>query len=335
MYQTREQLGKKVILNAAEDAQRKEAVALYEMAARPERTITTSKKFEKLRSQPWMNQLALLMIRFARSQDITRGTWPLGRFEQRLTDGGTPLPDGLAIEQAVHQVERTMAAADGRWFHHNIIRPLSRRLGSVVGGAESISELPRGESGTWIRATYRMHKEQALVHLHDAARRGVGELRELAKWHLEQAVRAKNEGDDKESAHQCYWYDVTLAAALVLEKLAQAKDFSELELILHDRSSWESEHPHDSTIVAEAAHQINPMLTEESWGFAYCFDIAREVRRQLLRTDPWQEDHWKGIPKRPGVSCEDEWLRWPCTVAFQARVRPRTARLCDSALFAN
>ena len=124
------------------------------LAKQPVRDLRKNKRFAELRADPWKFELAVLMVRFARSSDVSSDTWPYERFEHKLNMGGTPIPYELDVPQAIAIVSddlRRLAPATANtkaWYEANIERPLAQRATQTRFGA---SHLDDEQTGTWLR----------------------------------------------------------------------------------------------------------------------------------------------------------------------------------------
>ena len=144
------------------------------LAKQPVRDLRKNKRFAELRADPWKFELAVLMVRFARSSDVSSDTWPYERFEHKLNMGGTPIPYELDVPQAIAIVSddlRRLAPATANtvaWYEANIERPLAQRATQTRFGA---SHLDDEQTGTWLRGrTSDVDLEQLSVTAMDIGR---------------------------------------------------------------------------------------------------------------------------------------------------------------------
>lgn len=307
---------KKMILNAAIDAVRKESVAAFGLTARPDRTIRQAKKFSLLREQQWQEELAVEMVWFARSQDVVDG-WPYERFIDRLETKGISLPAGLTIAAAVEEVDRSLARLDPKFHANNIDIPMSRRASSVLVGTPSLlTGQDETESGSWVRARANDQQEQALIELHQTSVRAARLLRQRAKqvWlasgslpaggnQQKSQLRSQREnrlrsrparesqlgnlrGSQQTLATCEYEAAVFDAAATVFERISQAPNYDEFDVIVRlcEPVAHDPEMP-DLPLATLIANQRKPHWKHTKGWDQFARDIGWEVKAAIATLD--------------------------------------------------
>lgn len=273
---------KTAIRNAAIDAVRKDSVAEFGLAAKPERSIRTAKKFEILRQYPWAEELAVEMVWFARSQDVSDG-WPYERFASRLETKGIELPTDLTIQGAVDAVDKSMAKLDQKFHSNNVDRPMSRRASSVLTGTQSLSAEPNNaESGTWVRARVSDQGEQSLVDLHQTSVRAAKALRnraeelQLKRRRMGARVSARRK---REVEYDAAVYEAT---ARVLDAVSRAQDYREFDVLIRfNEPVGKGLEGATLPLVNLVASQIKPRWKHTKGWDQFADDIAWEISRAI------------------------------------------------------
>lgn len=147
----------------------RESDAAQGMAARPGRDLRTAEWAKPLRDpeNPWMLELAIQMVWFARNDDrLVDNSWDYERFSQALQKENLPLPEGMTIEKAVDQVQDILRKVGSRkpkhrggkddpsipedagWYELNVGRPLHQKRTRLDVGAQALDAPFRDGAGS-------------------------------------------------------------------------------------------------------------------------------------------------------------------------------------------
>lgn len=277
------------IENFLQDVAR-ESDAAQGMAARPDRDLRTAVWAKLLRDpqNPWMLELAIQMVWFARNDDrLVDNSWDYDRFSQALQKENLPLPDGMTIEKAVDEVQALLRKVGSRkpkhrggrddpsipedagWYELNVGRPLHQKKTRLDVGAEALDAPFRDGSGS----SQAFEARAGGANYYDTLDTSMPEHRVVLHTDLERLeVQASKNGygtrrasqptalsagqTKKVSRERDRWASVGELCALILEQTG--RDSQQIDDVLSALSDLDS----DQMLAGEPSLKANPLLCE-------------------------------------------------------------------------